>query len=152
MDDVIVVETTGDKLVAVKRIDLDLADDSTAARELAYADNRVAQVGLEWDAEVILADINAGVEIGDFFREEELAEIMAGITDDDWFSAFEKVTDEDRAPFQQMTFVLHDSQIKTVKQAVQIAKKKNKFTDTPNKNSNGNALAYICRSFIDGNG
>jgi len=47
LDDVVIVETDGTKLVAVKRVDLDLTDDSTCARELAYADNRVAEVGLE---------------------------------------------------------------------------------------------------------
>jgi hypothetical protein len=41
LEDVIVVHTDGTKLVAVQRDDLDLEQDK-AARELAYADNRVA--------------------------------------------------------------------------------------------------------------
>ena len=42
-----VVETDGTELVVVKRTDLSL--DDKAARELALADNRSAQLGLEWD-------------------------------------------------------------------------------------------------------
>ena len=43
-----VVETTGEELVVVRRTDLDL-DTDAAARELAYADNRIAEVDLQWD-------------------------------------------------------------------------------------------------------
>ena len=43
-----VVETTGDELVVVQRTNLDLATDATA-RQLALADNRVAELNLEWD-------------------------------------------------------------------------------------------------------
>jgi len=79
LEDVVVVETDGTKLVAVKRTDLDLTDDDTGARALAYADNRVAEVGLEWDAEAVFADMEAGVELGDFFREDELAELLGDL-------------------------------------------------------------------------
>ena len=48
---VIVVETEGDTLVAVKRTDVDL--DSQAGRELALADNATQRADLEWDTEVI---------------------------------------------------------------------------------------------------
>lgn len=61
LDDVIVVETDGTKLVAVKRTDLDL-EQGGAARELAYADNWVGQIDLDWDAEQVLADLEAGDE------------------------------------------------------------------------------------------
>jgi hypothetical protein len=45
LDDVIVVETDGTRLVAVKRTDLDLKRDK-AARELAIADNRTSEIDL----------------------------------------------------------------------------------------------------------
>lgn len=45
---VIVVETTGDTLVAVKRTDIDL--DSKEGRELALADNATQKADLAWDA------------------------------------------------------------------------------------------------------
>ena len=44
-----VIETTGDKLVAVKRTDIDL--DSKEGRTLAIADNAVALANLQWDME-----------------------------------------------------------------------------------------------------
>jgi DNA modification methylase len=50
---VTVVETDGTTLIAVKRIDLDLDDPNSPARELALADNRVGQVNLAWAAEAL---------------------------------------------------------------------------------------------------
>ena len=47
--DVIVVETDGTKLVAVKRNDVDL--DTKDGREMALADNATVKVDLEWDTE-----------------------------------------------------------------------------------------------------
>ncbi len=51
LDDVIIVETTGDKVVAVKRTDIDL--DSAYGRELALADNATSKANLLWDEDVI---------------------------------------------------------------------------------------------------
>jgi hypothetical protein len=47
----IVVPTTGQELVVVQRTDLDLASDATA-RELAVADNRASELGLEWHTDL----------------------------------------------------------------------------------------------------
>ena len=47
--DVIVVETDGTQLVAVKRNDVDL--DSKDGREMALADNATVKADLEWDTE-----------------------------------------------------------------------------------------------------
>lgn len=58
----------------------------------------------------------------------------------------------DRAPFRQMTFTLHDSQEVQITRAMAIAKKMGPFTDSPNENGNGNALARICETFITQNG
>lgn len=49
IDDVIVVETDGKKLVAVKRTDIDL--DTKEGREMALADNATVKVDLDWDTE-----------------------------------------------------------------------------------------------------
>lgn len=56
----------------------------------------------------------------------------------------------DRSPFQQMTFTLHESQIETVKDAIKKAHSGDDCEDGINKNSNGNALAFICREFLNG--
>jgi len=53
----------------------------------------------------------------------------------------------DRDPFQQMTFTLHDSQVEILKQAMQSAKESGPFEDSPNENSNGNALARIAEAY-----
>ena len=74
-----VVETDGTELVAVKRTDLDLDDDTGTARKLAYYDNRAAQVGLDWDAEQMLADLGAGLDLSAMFRQDELDALIATI-------------------------------------------------------------------------
>jgi DNA modification methylase len=51
LEDCIIVETTGNQLVVVKRTDVDL--DSKMGRELALADNAVAHVNLDWDREAL---------------------------------------------------------------------------------------------------
>lgn len=53
LEDVIIVETTGDKIVAVKRTDIDL--DSPRGRELALADNATAKQNIEWDKDLLAA-------------------------------------------------------------------------------------------------
>ena len=53
LDKVLVVETKGNTLVAVKRTDIDL--DSAKGRELALADNATGKANLAWDEELISA-------------------------------------------------------------------------------------------------
>lgn len=50
-EDVLVVETDGKTLVAVKRTDIDL--DSKAGRTLALADNATSKANLDWDSEAL---------------------------------------------------------------------------------------------------
>lgn len=49
IDDAVIVETDGSKLVVVKRTDIDL--DTKQGREMALADNATVKVDLEWDTE-----------------------------------------------------------------------------------------------------
>lgn len=76
LDDVLIVRTRGDQLVAVMREDLDLDDPEGQARQLAYADNRAGQVSLEWDAGVLSADIASGVDLSDWFHSDELDSVL----------------------------------------------------------------------------
>jgi hypothetical protein len=69
---VITVETTGDQLVVVQRMDLDL--DDAKARELGIADNRAGQLGLEWDA-AVLSELSKDVELLAYFDTDELKDI-----------------------------------------------------------------------------
>jgi hypothetical protein len=52
MKSIALIETDGSSLVAVRRGDLDLERDKKA-RELAIADNRVGELDLEWNSEVL---------------------------------------------------------------------------------------------------
>ena len=84
IEDVIIVRTTGDQLVAVQRDDLDLENGDGRARRLAYADNRIAEVDLEWDIEQVTKDIEAGVDIEGMFEGFEFPEPgREGLIDDD---------------------------------------------------------------------
>lgn len=74
--DVIVVPTNGQTLVAVQRTDLDM-DTDPKARELAIADNRVAEVSLEWDPEV-LTELGQELDLSSFWTKDELADLLAG--------------------------------------------------------------------------
>lgn len=55
MDKVIIVETDGNTLVAVKRTDIDL--DSKKGREMAMADNATAAANLCWDVDEIKVEV-----------------------------------------------------------------------------------------------
>ena len=74
-------------------------------------------------------------------------EIPFSPDENDWEDAFSGLPDEDRAPFQQMTFTLHDDQVEQVKDALKVSKGMGAF-ETENENSNGNALARIVETYI----
>ena len=99
----------------------------------------------EWDFDALanFFQVDDLIEWG--FKEYEL-----GIAPDDteWADAFGGLPDEDRAPFQQMTFTLHDIQVEQVKDALAVSKAMGEFVDSENENSNGNALARIVEIFL----
>ena len=121
----------------------------TDAQKRAYvlADNRIA-LSSGWDDEMLaneLSDLHAD----DFdmallgFDADELGRLLA-------FEADEvpppELASGDREPFQQMTFTLHDDQVKIINAATDKAKQAGPF-DGPNENSNGNALARIAEAY-----
>ena len=70
-ENVVVVESDGKSIIAVKRTDLDL--DEKEGREMAYADNRVGQLNLQFSPEVLKEDFESGeLELGPFFTESEI--------------------------------------------------------------------------------
>lgn len=72
-----VVQTDGKDLVITQRTDLDL-DHDPEARALAFADNRVAEADLLFDAEVLAADFASGkYGLEDFWRAEEIDALLA---------------------------------------------------------------------------
>ena len=142
LEDVLIVETTGNQIVAVKRMDIDL--DSKIGRELALADNASAKANIDWDLENIAEDWTAeqsnewGIDNANFVSSDEFGEEFS-------------LADGDKAPFQQMTFTLADEQAEQIKNAIADIKQTEeyKYAETlGNENSNGNALYLIIPLFF----
>jgi hypothetical protein len=72
-----VVDSTGEDLIVVRRTDLDLATD-TAARQLSYADNRAAELGLSWDPTIMEQHASAGLDLAAFWTPRELEQLHVG--------------------------------------------------------------------------
>ncbi len=77
-----VVHTKGQDLVVVQRDDLDLTRDAKA-RALAVADNRVAELDLEWDPAVLAQLRRDGVEMEGWWTPEEWATLVGATLDQD---------------------------------------------------------------------
>ena len=77
-DDVIVVHHDGTRPVIMVRDDIPSAD-TPKAREISIAANRIAQVNLDFDPEVLLGDLQAGVDLAQFWRQDELDALMDGL-------------------------------------------------------------------------
>ena len=69
------IHTNGYELIAVVRDDI--APGSKRARELAIADNRCAEVSLDWDVDVLRDDWASGVSLETYWYEGELAYLLA---------------------------------------------------------------------------
>ena len=71
-NDVVVVETTGDQIVAVKRTDIDL--NTKKGREMALADNATAKANISWDAQALtdwdMPTAEWGIDLAEFAVEE----------------------------------------------------------------------------------
>lgn len=88
MNDVRIIETDGSQLIAVKRMDLDLVEDSKAKR-LAIADNRTSELDQDWDPVALLELEGDGVDLSEFFTDDERADIIG---------AEDLLTEDDEAP------------------------------------------------------
>jgi hypothetical protein len=97
LDDAIVVQTDGSKLVVVQRTDLDLATDATA-KELAIVDNRASELGLDWDAQT-LAQLSEEIDLSGLWTEEEFDTLTEGFGDN--VSEFEPTTAEEQSRLDQ---------------------------------------------------
>lgn len=77
-DEAIVIHHDGRRPVIMVHDDIPNAD-TPEAKAISYAANRIAQVDLDFDPAVILADINAGVDLGQWWNEDELAAIIGDL-------------------------------------------------------------------------
>jgi hypothetical protein len=117
------------------------------ATRLALALNRTAELA-EWDADALgrlLADL-APEDLGDLWTTEEVG-AMAPPAADEWGATFGGLPQEDRQPFQQMTFTVADAQVDLVKRALTRAGQDG-CKSTLNDNSNGNALAALAAAYL----
>jgi ParB-like chromosome segregation protein Spo0J len=129
---------------AVVEVDVD----DTGAAALAIALNRTAELAA-WDDEALarmLQSLPDGLAAVAGFTDDEVAGMLNefSVTPID----APELADGDRAPIQQMAFVLHDDQVDLVKRALAAAKAAGPFGDTGNENSNGNALARIAEAYL----
>lgn len=135
-----IVKTDGKKLIVVQREDLDLSDVEGLARKLAYYDNRAGQLGLEFDAEQVLADIQAGVDLSIMFFDNEIADILAELE----VPELSEPQSNDRALGEK------SKQIKPVLYADEIADFELAIRATGQKNR-GQALLEVCRYYLENN-
>ena len=152
--EVVNVHVTGNQIVNVVRDDV--APGSAEAIALGLEDNEIGKQSYNPDLD-ILAAVMADPAM-QLIREQDkmLADLLQGMDpqpqalDDE--AAYSALPDADRAPYQQMTFTLHDEQAASVRAAMQAAKEIGAFVDTANENSNGNALARVCELFLQAHG
>lgn len=137
------------KMDTVPTIKLEHLTD-TQKRAYIIADNKIA-LNSGWDEEMLKIEIEE-LKLADF--DLDLTGFDDGELDFEGFEGFEADETEmpdlksgDREPFQQMTFTFHDDQVEQIKAACDIAKKQGEF-DSENQNSNGNALARVCETYL----
>jgi ParB-like chromosome segregation protein Spo0J len=138
-------ETMPDAVLPVLVLDVDEAE---ADKILATLDPLAAMA--EADAaklDAILREVNTG--------SAAVQEMLAELADDEGlYNVSEaeppELADGDRAPFRQMTFTVHDEQHQSIEAAISKAKKDGGDASEVNENTNGNALAFICKAYLDG--
>lgn len=123
----------------------------TPAQVRAYviADNRLG-LDATWDSDALSAELDAlksdNFDLGvTGFSSAEITKILQVI--DAAVAEFPELANGDRQPFQQKAFCLHDDQAEEVEAAISKAKEMGHGQSSLNENSNGNALAFICRHF-----
>lgn len=160
----IIAKSNGDvvdghlRLKAAQKLGMDtvpvvIADDLTDAQVKAFriSVNRMAEFA-EWDDELLRVEF---AELGDLEFDLSLTgfgldEIDALSFDDDCEAEMPALKDGEKEPFQQKTFTLHDEQADIVDDAIVLART-NPLADTGlNDNTNGNALALICKEWLNG--
>lgn len=122
----------------------------TQIKALIIADNQLA-LNASWDIDKLsleldsLKDDNFNLDILGF-NNDFLKDIQEEIIP---LSDLPEIKDGDKEPFQQMTFIIHDSQIKFINLALEKVKSKFNLKNEYNQNINGNALTEICKNFYE---
>ena len=77
LDDVLIVESDGSRVIAVKRTDV--APGSPEFYALAVADNRAAELA-EWEP-AVLEELSGEIDLSAFFFDDELANVLQQVPD-----------------------------------------------------------------------
>ena len=119
-------------------------------RAYLIADNKLTENG-GWDQALLRIELNDLAALGyeglTGFSEIELRAMGVGV---EALGGMPVLSDGDHSAFQQMTFILLESQGATVTKAIEAASRAlGPLTEAnENKNQNGNALAEICRAYL----
>lgn len=79
-EEIVIVQTDGKQLVATQRIDVDI--DTPQGRRMGLRDNRVGQVDLDFDPDVLKELQADGVDLTGLWNADELAALLAQSDDD----------------------------------------------------------------------
>jgi ParB-like chromosome segregation protein Spo0J len=104
-------------------------------------------------AQLLQEQQDAGFDLASLGTDDELLrqmlETLTPASVDEWSDALGDLPDGEKSPFQRMTFTLSNDQADMVKVALDLAlEDKDHFENMGNKNSNGNALAYVVKFFL----
>lgn len=146
-DDALVIHHDGKKPVIMVRDDIPRAD-TPQAKKISYGANRTGEVDLSWDSEAILADQNAGLDLGQFWSDDELdaleeeamlaAELAAAMLGDIDSSPDRDLGDKRK----QIKPVLYAEEVGIFEKAI-------KLTGLQNR---GQALIAICEYYLNETG
>jgi hypothetical protein len=117
-------------------------------RAVRIKDNSLAALS-GWDVDLIRVELNAlqisGYDIQQLgFDVAQLSEWSVGVLT----TEMPPLPNGQKNPYQQMTFIVHESHVETIKKAIDKGiKKLTPELRADNKNKNGAALWVICKSF-----
>jgi hypothetical protein len=126
-----------------------LLEGLTEAQRKAYviADNKLA-LNAGWDLDVLRLEIDL---LGSMDFDLDLlgfdVQELSALTDID--GEFPELVDGDKEPYQKKTFTLHDEQASLIDDAVLKARTNPLIDEGLNDNSNGNALTFICKQWLE---
>lgn len=135
-EDVLVVETDGRTIVAVKRTDLE--HDSEMATKLALYDNRTAEFAY-WDRDVIQELIDEGVDVSTMWYDDELDKLLKA---DDIDTAFAPDESANKG-FKNYTFSLTPDQYADIDRTINNLVMRGLGDSPDNPHKPGNALHYL---------
>lgn len=85
----LIVEHDGQRPIIMVRTDIPNAE-TPEARRIAYRANRVAELDLDWDADVLAADVEAGLDLTGLWEEWEQRMINLQVHGPDEFKEFDE--------------------------------------------------------------